>query len=94
MSLLEIVRVQVIRNEVIVSSSESEMNSLFAFNTDSVAEIIGECIKEAKRNFGKKLEISDLKSFLNQMATRNLQDSQPLHDELQAAEQKLQELNS
>ena len=40
-SLLEIVRVQVIRNEVIVSSSESEMNSLFAFNTDSVAEIIG-----------------------------------------------------
>lgn len=90
----EILRVQVIRNEVIISSSENEMNSLFAFNTDSVAEILGECINETKRDFAKKIDISNLKNFINQIAAKNSNDAQPLYDELRAAEQEIDELNS
>jgi len=90
----EILRVQVIRNEVIISSSGNVTNSLFAFNTDSVTEIIGECITEAKRYSEKEVEVADLKTFVSQIAAKNLNDGQSLYDELRAAEQKINELNS
>lgn len=90
----EILRVQVIRNEVIISSSGNVKNSLFAFNTDSVTEIIGECITEAKRYYDKEVDPTDLKTFVSQIAAKNLADGQPLYDELRAAEQKINELNS
>jgi len=93
-NFLEIIRTQIVKNEVIISSLASESNSLFAFNTDSVAEIVGLCVNEAKRNTGKKVEVPDLKSFLSQIAAKNLHDGQPLFDELQAAEEKINELNS
>ena len=85
---------QVVRNEILISSKNSEKNWLLALNSDSVATSIGQIIDHLSSPKDGALGVSKESSLIEFLKSSNSKDRELFQEELDQKESDLKEIES
>ena len=85
---------QVLRNEILISSKNSEKNWLVAFNSDSVATCLGQILEHLIDPTDSKIAKTKEASLLDSIRKQNLDDTALFQEELSRKKEELKELEN